>query len=151
MQGYVYGARMAEAAAYPGMIDCLTWARSHHIPISIVSHKTRFPFLGEPYDLHAAARNWIELYLKDANGPLVDHDRIFFELTKDAKVQRIGDIGCSTYVDDLPEILLHKGFPVDTNKLLFDPDDHHQDTILNRAQHWQEVRRLLEAQWRRIN
>ena len=147
MQGYVYGARMDEAAAYPGVVDCMAWAREQGITVSIVSHKTRHPFLGKQYDLHAAARHWIELHLTDDTGPLVASDRVHFELTKESKVQRIAHIGCTIYVDDLPEILLASGFPDGTHKILFDPDKHHQSQTLSRACHWSEVRSHLESQW----
>jgi hypothetical protein len=147
MQGYVYGARMDEAVAYPGVAECLVWARTQGIPVSIVSHKTQHPFLGEQYDLHAAARHWINRVLSDARGPLVSQDRVYFELTKEAKVQRIVDLGCTVYVDDLPEILLAKGFPNAMAKLLFDPDNHHCALNLPRATHWTEVHNALENLW----
>lgn len=147
MQGYVYGARMDEALAYPGVLDCLSWARELGIVVSIVSHKTRHPFLGEPYDLHLAAAHWIDLYLKDAKGPLVQSDQVYFELTKESKVNRIADIGCTVYVDDLPEILNANGFPVNTQKILFDPDGHHLAQNLPRACSWGEVHQQLESQW----
>ena len=147
MQGYVYGARMDEAAAYPGLHDCLVWAREQGIPVSIVSHKTKYPFLGKQYDLHQAARHWIETHLTDASGPLVRPDSIYFEITKESKVKRIADIRCSVYVDDLPEILLATEFPVSASRILFDPDGHHVDQDLFRAGHWSDVRKRLEALW----
>ena len=147
MQGYVYGARMDEAAAYPGLHDCLVWAREQGIPVSIVSHKTKYPFLGKQYDLHQAARHWIETHLTDASGPLVRPDSIYFEITKESKVKRIADIRCSVYVDDLPEILLATEFPVSASRILFDPDGHHVDQDLFRASHWSDVRKRLEALW----
>ena len=147
MQGYVYGARMDEALAYPQVLDCLYWARERGIKVSIVSHKTRYPFLGEQYDLHAAATHWIDLYLKDAKGPLVQVEQVYFELTKESKVKRIADICCTVYVDDLPEILNANGFPVNTHKILFDPDTHHPEQNLPRACSWGEVHQQLESQW----
>ena len=148
MQGYVYGARMDEAAVYPGAVDCLQWAYEQGIPVSIVSHKTLHPILGEQYDLHAAARRWIHLNLTNSFGPLVAPDQVYFELTKDAKVKRITNIQCTVYVDDLPEILLAPGFCVTTSKILFDPDSHHSSQPLQRASHWTDVRSRLEALWR---
>ncbi len=147
MQGYVYGARMDEAVAYPSVLQCLTWAREQRIPVSIVSHKTRHPFSGKQYDLHQSARHWIELYLTDATGPLVIPECIYFEITKDSKVKRIADIGCTVYVDDLPEILLAPEFPPSTNKILFDPDHHHHAQDLSRASHWDDIHHRLESQW----
>src|SRR5947209_15546726 len=61
MQGYVYGARMSEAAPYPGVLELIRSCRESGTRVSIISHKTRHPFLGEKYDLHAAALNWLEL------------------------------------------------------------------------------------------
>jgi hypothetical protein len=147
MQGYVYGARMDEALAYPQVLDCLIWARERGIKVSIVSHKTRHPFLGEQYDLHMAAAHWIDLYLNDAKGPLVQSNQVYFELTKESKVNRIADIGCTVYVDDLPEILNANGFPVNTQKILFDPDGHHPEQNFPSACSWGEVHQQLESQW----
>ena len=150
LQGHVYGARMDAASPYPGVKEFFKRAVAEGVPISIVSHKTRHPFLGKQYDLHAAARHWVGLHLTDAVGPLVAPERVYFELTKESKVQHIADIGCTVYVDDLPEILLAPGFPAAASQILFDPDNHHQAQTLPRATHWSEVRSRLEAQWRAI-
>lgn len=147
MQGYVYGARMDEATPYPGVLNCLTWARAHRIHVSIVSHKTQCPFIGAQYDLHAAARHWIDLHLNDTTGPLIPPENVFFELTKEAKVQRIKDIDCMVYVDDLPEILQAPNFPKVTTKILFDPDAHHSAQPLFRAMNWNEIHARLEQLW----
>src|SRR5262245_177802 len=60
MQGYVYGGRMSEAAPYPGVIEFFKACRATGIKLRIISHKTKHPFLGEKYDLHQAAQNWLE-------------------------------------------------------------------------------------------
>jgi len=125
MQGYVYGARMDEALAYEGVIDFIRRAGAAGHEVLIVSHKTRHPFLGPQYDLHAAARTWIEHHLLWDGRALLPADRIFFELTKEEKVARIAERRCAAYIDDLPEILLAAAFPPGTDRLLFDPEDHH--------------------------
>lgn len=149
MQGTVYGSRMVEADMFPGVMEFLVWARSEGIRVSIVSHKTRHPFLGPRYDLHEAARGWITQSLQDAVGPLVAPENVFFELTKNDKLARIGALGCGIYVDDLPEILLAAGFPPSTERLLFDPDGHHMEAGLRRAPDWSAVREAVEELWRR--
>jgi phosphoglycolate phosphatase-like HAD superfamily hydrolase len=63
MQGYVYGARMSEAEAYPHVIDVMNNLKKAGHHLFIVSHKTRFPYIGKPYDLHEAARAWIHQHL----------------------------------------------------------------------------------------
>ena len=144
MQGYVYGARMAEAEAFPGVVEFLRWARASDIAVSIISHKTRHPFLGPRYDLHEAARAWIAHGLRTPSGPLVEAGQVFFELTQEDKVRRIGEAGCSVYVDDLPEILLSPRFPRSVQPLLFDPEGHHRDAPLPRAADWSQVRGEIE-------
>ncbi len=145
MQGYVYGARMTEAAAYPGVIEFFRWARASSIPLCIVSHKTRHPFIGPEYDLHQAARDWIETRLVDEQGALIAPERVFFELTKEAKWARIGATGCDWFIDDLPEILLAPAFPEKASRLLFDPETHHADeAALPRMANWGDIRRHFE-------
>ena len=144
MQGYVYGARMDEAAAYPGVLEFLRWGRDQDLTLSIVSHKTRHPFLGPKYDLHQAARQWVVSHLRDADGPLVAPNSVFFELTKEEKLGRIEALGCDYFVDDLPEILLASNFPVRTGRILFDPDAHHVDTEpLMPVRTWGEILEYL--------
>jgi hypothetical protein len=149
MQGYVYGARMAEAQAYPGLKEFLAWARTAGLAVLIISHKTRHPFLGPKYDLHEAARGWIAASLQDGTEPLVKPGDVFFESTQEDKMQRIRERRCDLYVDDLPEVLLAPGFPRATEPLLFDPEGHHRDSRLPRAADWSEVRRRVESRWRR--
>lgn len=147
MQGYVYGARMGEAAAYPGVIEFFRWVRAADVPVSIVSHKTRHPFIGPKYDLHQAARGWIETHLTDEQGPLVAPERVFFELTKEAKWDRIAAAGCDWFIDDLPEILLAPAFPEKTSRILFDPEQHHvNEGTLLRVANWGDIQRHFERQ-----
>lgn len=130
MQGYVYGARMKEAAAYPGVLEFLRWARKADHVVTIVSHKTKHPFLGVQYDLHKAARGWVEQHLNPEGQPLISADRIFFELTKPEKLARISRLNCDVFLDDLPEILNADDFPLTTRPILFDPGNHHPEHSL---------------------
>ncbi|MBI3562332.1 MAG: haloacid dehalogenase-like hydrolase [Gammaproteobacteria bacterium] len=142
MQGYVYGARMDEALAYDGVIEFMHHAASAGHQLFIVSHKTRKPFLGPEYDLHAAARAWIERHILWEGKALLPAENIFFELTKQEKLNRIEACGCDTFIDDLPEILLAAEFPQSTHRLLFDPEAHHEMAIAKGLQvfrNWQQL------------
>jgi hypothetical protein len=147
MQGYVYGARMAEADMYPGVERFLQWARDRALAVCIVSHKTLHPFAGPKYDLHEASRAWVAVRLRDASGPLVELSSVHFELTKEAKFARIQALACTAFLDDLPEILLAPAFPKSASPILFDPDRHHSGGELPRLNHWDELRPLIEKQW----
>jgi hypothetical protein len=149
MQGLVYGARMAEAEAYPGALAFMRWARGAGHKLFIVSHKTRHPFLGPRYDLHAAARGWIEQSLRDESGALVEPANAYFELTKEEKCARLDALGCDCFVDDLPELLDSPAFPKRVTPLLFDPDGHHAGSSLQSVRSWNELQALIASRWSR--
>lgn len=148
MQGYVYGTRMQEAEAYPGLYDALGALLSAGHELFIISHKTKHPFIGEKYDLHAAASGWIAENLQCAGRMLMPAENVFFELTKNEKIARIASLQCDLFVDDLPEILLAEQFPETTLKLLFDPENHHGLSVppfVDRIGCWQEVPAWVSA------
>lgn len=132
MQGYVYGARMQEAISYAGVFNAMQRMQEAGHTLYIVSHKTQYPYLGQQYDLHAAARLWIKTNLCVNNVPLIPAEQIFFELTKDQKISRIGQLDCDIFMDDLPEILLDDNFPNATQRYLFDPEQHYQAKNLSK-------------------
>lgn len=144
LQGKVYGARMSEAEVFPGLINFLEWAISSDVKLAIVSHKTLHPFIGPAYNLHESALAWILANLKDERGLFFLRDQIFFELTKDDKLNRIGHLGCDIFIDDLPEILVDKSFPAGPERILFDPYSFHTDQSgILRFNSWHSIREHL--------
>jgi hypothetical protein len=143
MQGLVYGPRMEEASAFPGVFEFLRWARDSGIDVAIISHRTQHPFLGPRYDLHASARRWVASQLIDVDRPLIESEAVFFELTREQKIQRIAAWQCDYFIDDLPEVLWAPSFPSTTVKLLFDPDRTHKATDAG-MEDWAGIRRYFE-------
>lgn len=126
LQGYVYGTCMSRADIFPGVIEALKSIRKDgHITL-IISHKTRYPYVGPKYDLRHAARSFIDDVLRDGETPLIPSENISFLETKDEKISRIQALGCDVYLDDLPEILMSKNFPNKTKKFLFNPENYHE-------------------------
>lgn len=117
MQGYVYGMCMQSAEMYEGLLQFIQGAKEHEI--FIISHKTKYPFLGPRYDLHAAARQWIQENVQ------LEMQNVFFEETKEKKLERIDLLKCDVFVDDLPEIIFSPNFPKNTRPILFDPNKMH--------------------------
>ena len=151
MQGHVYGARMDEATAYPGAIEFLKWAARQGASVLIVSHKTRHPYMGPRHDLHAAARSWVEHHLRDGERALVKAEDVYFELTLEEKLARIAACACDYYIDDLPEVLRAPGFPMNTRRILFDPDAHHDATgSIEAMRSWQHILRYFQRECRSI-
>jgi hypothetical protein len=145
LQGYIYGARMDWASAFPGVRDFLRAATEADCELRIVSHKTRHPYRGNTYDLHRAALDWLtdQGFFDDASLGL-DRGKVYLEPTKDAKLARIGALHCDSFVDDLPELLDEPAFPATTQRVLFDPNDAAPDAQhYRRARSWQEIAGLL--------
>lgn len=150
LQGYVYGKRMADASAFPGVVEFLRHARDSAITVYIISHKTRYPFAGPRYDLHQAAEAWIESTLVDEGGALICRDNISFYEGKDEKISRVGALECDVFVDDLPEILTAPGFPDGTRRILFDPDRYHAPLPgIQSIVHWKDIRSHITVMERR--
>ncbi len=122
MQGYVYGQRMGDVDPFPGVLEFLRACREQGIAAFIVSHKTRTPYAGPPYDLHAAALGWMEargLFAPDGIG--LPREGVFLEPTKKDKLSRIGALGCTHFIDDLPEFLAETDFPAGVERIHFAP------------------------------
>ena len=121
LQGEVYGSRIQEAIAFEGMQEALKKISTQSERIFLVSHKTRTPYMGQQYDLHQAAMGWLQGHaFFDIEGLGWEENQVFFELTKEEKLQRIVQLGCTHYIDDLPEIL--EMLPDTVQKILFTPN-----------------------------
>lgn len=126
LQGTIYGPRIMDAPPFPGVVDFFAACRAAGIQVAIVSHRTRFPYLGERHDLHAAARDWLARHgFHDPDRAGLPVDRVFLEETKEAKLARIAALGCTHFVDDLPEVLADPRFPAGVQPILFDPHRQH--------------------------
>jgi hypothetical protein len=114
LQGLAYGPRMGEARPFDGVPAFLDQARRDGVSLCIISHRSRRPYAGPAYDLHAAARNWLALHG-------LDWIETHLETSREAKFARIAAAGCDVFVDDLPEFLGDAQFPSRVRRVLFDP------------------------------
>ena len=51
LQGLVYGERLIDAEAFPGALKAIECFHALGHRVHIISHKTKYPFIGEHYDL----------------------------------------------------------------------------------------------------
>ena len=147
LQGYVYGARMDLVTLYPGFVETLQeLVAAGHI-LYLVSHKTQQAIAGPPYDLHSAARGFLEArkLIGTANG--LRPENVFFELTKEDKVTRALALGCEVFIDDLPEILEMSAVRDHMRAILFDPEGHfeRQQGAVDSIEHYASWREIGEA------
>jgi hypothetical protein len=140
LQGLAYGDAIWRASIFPGALDFVNACRAAGIPVAIVSHKTRRPYLGADTDLHATARGWLQQHG-------LGEVETFFELTTQAKLSRIRGLACTSFVDDLPEFLNLPDFPSWTRKILFDPSGLYAPCADTRAvRSWSEIRAMVLCQ-----
>ena len=118
MQGEVYGNLIKNAKPQKDLSQTLNFLLKKGIKISIVSHKTKFPIKGKKYDLHQAALNWlITNNFFEENFIGMKLENVYFEETIDQKIQRIKDIHCTHFIDDLEKVL--EKLDKDIIKILF--------------------------------
>lgn len=131
MQGEVYGRLMPNASPYPG-----AEAFFLHCPneLFIISHRTEFAKGGHPYPLHEPAHSWLKKY------DCFSRAQVFIETSREKKIQRIIQLKCDLFIDDLPEVLIENDFPKNIRKILFDPHSlHAQSPHYEKVSSWKEI------------
>jgi hypothetical protein len=124
LQGIAYGEGMSEAQPFKGALEFVRAAVHRGKNVKIISHRTKYPIVGDQTDLHQSAMKWLIQAGFVGPGALAPED-VFFEMTKEAKCERICAEGCSVFLDDLPEILQSPLFPATVEGWLFDPNAAH--------------------------
>lgn len=148
LQGHVYGRCMDRANPYPHVLKFFNTCYSNGIQVSIISHKTRRSFGNLPidlqeslpsYNLHQAAFGWISKYKLDQ---VVSE--IYFEPTRLDKLNRIRQVKCTHFIDDLPDFLSESGFPTYVKRIHFDPDCSSVEHQFQRINSWAEAIQWIE-------
>jgi len=142
---------MGDALPYPGAIDLIRKLAKQNLPVAIVSHKTKTPYGGPPYDLHQAAYDWLNA-IGFRSDTLLKSVEIYFELSREDKFARIKSLGCSEFIDDLPEFLTAPEFPTGVNRVLFDPNNVNLDNEgYKRLQTWRDIGTYLLSEKARLH
>jgi hypothetical protein len=123
LQGRVYGAGMASARLIDGVDAFLHRSRAAGEPVFIVSHKTEYGHHDpEAINLRQAALDWMTahgFFRGDDNGYGLPLQNVFFEATRQKKLERIAALECTVFIDDLEEVLLDPAFPDGVTRVLF--------------------------------
>ena len=123
LQAVVYGPRIGEATPAPGSSEFLEKCARHNIKVKIISHKTEYANYDETgTNLRHAAVSWLEQH-RFFDGPSCGLSKgdVYFESTRKDKLDRIGRLGCTHFIDDLEEIFLEESFPTGVATLLYAP------------------------------
>ena len=142
LQGKVYGEKIAEAQQAEGMFKALMELKRRGNQLKIVSHKTKYPIKGEKYDLHKGALEWLSKNnFFNKKGLNLERNDIFFELTKESKIERVKKEKCDIFIDDLPEILNMVNPEVE--RILYCPQDNGKKYNFKKMQNWSELESIL--------
>lgn len=122
LQAEVYGELIGHAVPFPGVHEFIGRARALGGRIAVVSHKTMFAAARpDGVNLRSAARAWLRAndFLSDDRIVAAD---VYFEPTRQRKLERIRSLGAAIVIDDLVEVLSDPGFPPAARRWLFAPD-----------------------------
>ncbi|MBI2135310.1 aminoglycoside phosphotransferase family protein [Candidatus Woesearchaeota archaeon] len=127
LQAAAYGQRMNEANLISGVRDFFRNCNEKNIKAYIISHKTEFADYDKTKtNLRYAAMGWMErnsFFREDGLG--ISKSDVFFEPTREDKINRIKKLGCTHYIDDLEETFSESSFPKEVKKILYDSHDQH--------------------------
>ncbi len=121
LQALIYGSLIDHAELIEGVGDFFHKCREKEITTFIVSHKTRFSnFESDGTDLRKAALGWMEknAFFEEA-GLGIKKESVYFESTREEKIERIKALGCTHFIDDLIETFQEKSFPGNIEKILY--------------------------------
>lgn len=133
-QGVLYGPGMRFAEPFDQAIETMHSLKSMGHSLCIVSHRSLHPYAGQVYDLHTAAREWVEKWLT-CNSIIKNKEAYFYE-TREEKIAAISILACEVFLDDLPEVLGDQGFPRNCQAVLFDPEGLHIKSRYRRISSW---------------
>ena len=123
LQAVVYGPRIEGAKLTDGVEKFFQSCKSHRVKMCIVSHKTKFAKQDlTRTNLREAALAWMERNrFFEVNGLGLHKKDVYFVSTRNEKIMRIEDLGCTHFIDDLIETFLEDSFPANTEKILYLP------------------------------
>jgi hypothetical protein len=142
-QALLYGPRIAEARLIEGVAEFISLCRERGIPVHIVSHKTEFSqYDATRTNLRTAALAWMTANrFFDSAGLGLSPRCVYFAGTRTEKIERIRDLACTHFIDDLEETFLEESFPPATARILYEPGRQSpapHGVALMRT--WQEIR-----------
>jgi len=122
LQAFVYGDGMKDAHLMEGVQAFLLRCKAEGIAVFIVSHKTQFASMDidRAVDLRQTALQWMENNkFFEKEGLDLKLENVFFEPTRQKKIERIISLGCTHFIDDLEETFAEGTFPHNIVKILF--------------------------------
>jgi len=150
LQGKVYGRYMNLAKVFAGAYEFICLAKLRGYKIFIVSHKSEYGHFDEKkISLRNESLKWlIKNDILNGLGNMLTFEDVYFESTREDKIKRINTLGCTHFIDDLPEIFLDKKFPKNVQKIFFCPYPNNCKNLkVYKKISWSEITKNLLGSW----
>lgn len=127
LQAIVYSTKLSDAKLVTGAAEFFINCNQRKIPTNIISHKTKHAKHDEKrINIREAALTWMkEKHFFEPQGLGLSAGDVFFESTRQEKIERIKQLGCTHFIDDLEEMFLEDSFPSKVEKILYAPKGDH--------------------------
>jgi hypothetical protein len=135
-QGTLYGPGMIHAKTYDFFFEVANKLTRQNHELFIVSHRSKYPYAGEKYDLHQYAWDWLEE--KNKSPKIINNKNIYFLETLSNKIEKIKYLEIDLFIDDLLEVINHDEFPKKIKSILFDPNKNNTN-IRDRIEKWNQL------------
>jgi hypothetical protein len=148
LQGQVYGKGIGRATMIAGVASFLRRCTAEGCAVAVVSHKTEFGhYDADRVNLRQAALGWMRTQrLFDGDCSIGQAD-VYFEATRNQKLERIARLGLTHFIDDLEEVLTDPGFPPSVQRILFAPRGPARAPSCIPCATWHDIeRQVFEAQ-----
>ena len=123
LQAMVYGPLIGEAELIEGVDQFFESCRHRGIKVYVVSHKTNLAAADETgTSLREAALDWMSghgFFMPERFG--LRRQDVYFEDTREWKIERIVRLGCTHFIDDLVETFQEPSWPRHVKKVLYAP------------------------------
>ena len=143
LQTEAYGPGIFSSPPQEGALAFLKETVDKGCEIFIVSHKTEKANRDPDVDLRGYALQWLEenriFKSREQGGVGLPKDNVFFEATRAEKVERIRQLKCDCFVDDLSAVFEHEKFPRDTIPIWFQPHAGEGCSCYHRFCRWKDI------------
>jgi hypothetical protein len=142
-QAIMYGPMIGEAKLMSHVGDFFKLCRIKNVSVYIISHKGEYAAQDtKRINLQAAALQWMhdnQFFSMDGLG--LNQESIFFCNTRQEKIQKIKQLGCNYFIDDLEETFSEEGFPPTVQAILYSPTGDHSQAAEKSmiTSNWKEI------------
>ena len=140
LQAFIYGKGIKNSTLFEGVKRFFDACQDFSINVFIISHKSEFANMDkERINLRDAAINWMKnnRFFED-DGLKLSLDRVYFEPTRQGKIERIKRLECTHFIDDLEETFLEPSFPSNVKRILYAKESFRLNGVTTVAT-WKEI------------